>query len=385
MADDISDKKQESSDVEAEIDAGKAKVKELENEKDSIFNEIEGLKEETNTLDSEIYSLNTEIENSTQKIEKLEVQVEELEKAIGKNKDIVKERMRTLYKNQGQSYMQALFEADGFTDFLKRLENITTILKFDKDVLEEFEQNQSELGKLTAEAKGEKAKLEDDKLVLEVKTIELNAKTEAKNALVAKVESDIAAEESRIAQREEEFQELVSAINEMESKQMEINQMESNQVESNQVESDQRPSRGEGEVPSSSQGNGEIFSITGNMAYPITSTFVPRENPITGKWESHGALDIGAPHGSGVFALKAGTVAYAGWMSGYGNVVVINHGDMSTLYGHNSELNVSPGDQVSGGQRIASVGSTGNSTGPHIHFEVIVGGVKIDPAPYYIY
>ena len=275
--------------------------------------------------------------------------------------------MRTLYKSQGQSYIEILLESQGITDMLKRIDYLMRMIKFDKEVMEEFEKNQRELASVTKEAEEEKAKLQDDKMVVEVKTNELNAKTAAKNALVAGLEADIAAEEAKIAQMEAEFNELLSAINTMEAEAVQ----------------DERPSRGD--AGSTTAGNGDIFSITGGMAYPITSTFDPRPNPITGVWESHGALDLGAPHGAGVFALKAGTVAYSGWMSGYGNVVVINHGDMSTLYAHNSVLNVSAGEQVSGGQRIASVGSTGNSTGPHIHFEVIIGGVKVDPAPYYIY
>lgn len=367
QADELTEKKQESSNVEAEIDAGKAKVKELESEKDRVAREIESLNQESEALNNEINNLNIKIQDATKKTEELNAKAAELEKAIEANQHVVNERMRTLYKNQGQSYMQILFEADGFTDFFKRLDAIKTILKFDKGVLEEFEKNQKELAEVTAEAEIEKAKLEEDKQVVEAKTIELNAKTEAKNELVANLESNIAAEEARIAQMEAEFEELLSAINQMETAAVE----------------NERPSRGD--AGSTTAGNGQIFSITGGVAYPITSTFEPRPNPITGVWESHGALDIGAPHGSGVYALKAGTVAYSGWMSGYGNVVVINHGDMSTLYAHNSVLNVSAGESVAGGQKIASVGSTGNSTGPHIHFEVIIGGVKVDPAPYYIY
>ena len=362
FADDLNEKKQESSEMEAEIDAGKARVSELESKKDIVTKEVEALNQEAEALNKEISELNIEIETATKKLDELNAKAEELTKAITDNQHLVNARMRNLYKSQGQSYMEALFEADGLTDLLNRIDYLIRMVKFDKEVMEEFEKNQAELAKVTEEAETEKVKLEDDKLVLEVKTLELNAKTEAKNALVAELEADIAAEEAKIAQMEEEFQILVNAIQEMENS--------------------QRPSRGE----ATSYGNGELFSITGGVQYPITSTFDPRENPITGVWESHGAIDIGAPAGSGVFALKAGVVAYSGWMSGYGNVVVINHGDMSTLYAHNSVLNVSAGEQVAGGQRIASVGSTGNSTGPHIHFEVInSAGQKIDPLPYYIY
>lgn len=356
FADELEEKKQQSSNVEAEINAGKARVGELESEKDTVTKEVEALNKEAEALTKEINDLNSEIETANKKLEELNIKTEELTKKIEENQKIVNERMRSLYKSQGQTYMEILLEAEGFTDMLKRIDYLARMIKFDKGVMEEFEKNQRELAEVTKIAEDEKAKLEENKIVLEEKTNELNAKTAEKNELVAQLERDIAAEEAKIAQLEADFEEIIQAIKEMESS-----------------------------GPVVSVGNGEIFSITGGMAYPITSTFEPRPNPITGVWESHGALDIGAPHGAGVFALKDGVVAYSGWMSGYGNVVVINHGDMQTLYAHNSILNVSAGEQVSGGQRIASVGSTGNSTGPHIHFEVIINGVKVDPAPYYIY
>lgn len=356
FADELEEKKQQSSDVEAEINAGKARVGELESEKDTVTKEVEALNKEAEALTKEISDLNSEIETANEKLEELNIRTEELTKKIEENQEIVNERMRSLYKSQGQSYMEILLESEGFTDMLKRIDYLARMIKFDKSVMEEFEKNQRELSEVTKVAEDEKAKLEENKIALEEKTNELNAKTAEKNELVAQLERDIAAEEAKIAQLEADFEEIMQAIKDMEAS---------------------------GTIVS--VGNGEIFSITGGMAYPITSTFDPRQNPITGVWESHGAIDIGAPHGAGVFALKDGVVAYSGWMSGYGNVVVINHGDMQTLYAHNSILNVSAGEQVSGGQRIASVGSTGNSTGPHIHFEVIINGVKVDPAPYYIY
>jgi len=187
--------------------------------------------------------------------------------------------------------------------------------------------------------------------------------------MMANIEEDIDVQEKMIAQKESEFQEIVAIINNME-------------------ETSKRPSRG---ASVNSQGgqvssNGEISSITGNIAYPITSGYGWRTNPISGKEEFQAAVDIGAPQGAGVHSLMDGTVAYSGWMNGYGNVVVINHGSISSLYAHNSQLLVSEGDRVKGGQQIALVGTTGYSTGPHIHFEVTnASGEKIDPTPYYIY
>jgi murein DD-endopeptidase MepM/ murein hydrolase activator NlpD len=109
----------------------------------------------------------------------------------------------------------------------------------------------------------------------------------------------------------------------------------------------------------------------------ITSGFGPR-------WGTeHEGIDIGAAAGAPVRAAADGVVRKASWYGGYGNAVIIDHGDgVSTLYGHNSELSVKPGERVQAGQTIAKVGSTGDSTGPHLHFEVEVDGRKVDPAPW---
>jgi murein DD-endopeptidase MepM/ murein hydrolase activator NlpD len=115
----------------------------------------------------------------------------------------------------------------------------------------------------------------------------------------------------------------------------------------------------------------------------ITSPFGYRIHPIYGDRRLHAGVDFRASTGTTVLAAGAGTVAFAGWMSGYGNTVIIDHGgSIATLYGHNSALAVSVGDTVKRGQRIAAAGSTGNSTGPHVHFEVRVSGMPVDPMKY---
>ena len=125
------------------------------------------------------------------------------------------------------------------------------------------------------------------------------------------------------------------------------------------------------------------------MAWPapqytrISSYFAGRIDPITGKKSNHGGLDLAAPGGSPILAANSGTVIIAGYHYSYGNYVVIDHGGgVSTLYGHSSKLLVSRGQKVSRGQQIAKVGTTGRSTGNHLHFEVRINGQRVDPLPY---
>lgn len=128
-----------------------------------------------------------------------------------------------------------------------------------------------------------------------------------------------------------------------------------------------------GEPPTSPSAAGLVWPAAG----PVTSPFGMRWGRM------HDGIDIGAPMGAPIFAAASGQVIYAGWMSGYGNLTVIDHGGgLATAYGHQSKLEVSVGEQVTQGQQIGLVGSTGHSTGPHLHFEVRVNGAPVDPMGY---
>ena len=131
-----------------------------------------------------------------------------------------------------------------------------------------------------------------------------------------------------------------------------------------------------------------VLPSTGLMGYPcngpITSPFGDRMHPILGYVRFHSGLDFGADYGSPIFAAQAGTVILAGWYGGYGQAVLIDHGGgITTLYGHTSDLYVSEGDTVQRGQAIATIGSSGLSTGPHLHFEVRVSGEPVNPISYF--
>ncbi|REK69630.1 M23 family peptidase [Paenibacillus paeoniae] len=122
-----------------------------------------------------------------------------------------------------------------------------------------------------------------------------------------------------------------------------------------------------------------------NSGARVTSNFGTRNHPITGKSHTHTGIDFGAPQGTDIFAAEGGVVIVSQLWSGYGNCIIIDHGNgLWTLYGHirNGGLLVSVGDQVKRGQKIAEVGSTGNSTGPHLHFEVRKNEVPVNPSGY---
>jgi len=143
-------------------------------------------------------------------------------------------------------------------------------------------------------------------------------------------------------------------------------------------------------IASRGSGNPDVIFQTGGYplpyAVPVTSNYGWRINPVTGIWSFHSGIDLGAPFGTPVLAAKSGRVEYAGWGDGYGNLIELDHGSTGTRYAHLEAIYVYQGQSVAQGQQLGIVGSTGRSTGPHLHFEIMVssgeGWVALDPAPY---
>lgn len=374
LADDLSDAKSKSEEIETQIESNKAKVSELEENRDNILSEISELDNNMDKLYSEVNNLEAQISQSTNKIEELEERSSELKKELEVSKKIMDKRLRVLYKNNGTSYIEILLSAEGFSDFFEKIDIINTLISFDNEEINKFKANQEELDKNIKASSEEKKTLENAKAIVDANLEELNAKKDEKTKLMAKAENELGTAEKLLAQNEAESKEILASITAMEK-------AASRPSRGGSIsQSNTKPSNS-GSSSSQVSTNG-MYSITGTR-YAITSPFGYRTSPVGRGQEFHKGIDIGAPNGAPVYSLKAGTVTYAGWMEGYGKVVVVSHGDISTLYAHNSSLSVSPGQTVAGGQQLSNVGSTGWSTGPHIHFEVIKNGTNIDPAPYY--
>ena len=373
LADDLSDAKNKSDTIQSEIESNKEKVSELEQSREALLTDMNALDREMDTVYKQINELNSQISQSNKKIEELEAREIELQNALASDKVVMGKRYRELYKSNGTGYIELLLEANGVGDLLQRLDTVIFMAKHNNQVLEEYSELQAELTANIKESNDEKAILEESKQALDISLAEIETKKAEKKELMKQAEEDLEEAEALLAANEAEFQQVLASIEAMEAEAS-------------------RPSRGNSTTSESAENTGTsgstnvskdgMYSITGTR-YSITSPYGPRYSPVSGKSEFHNGIDIGAPHGAPVYSLKDGVVSYSGWMTGYGNVVVVNHGDMSTLYAHNSSLAVSVGQSVSGGQQIANVGSTGWSTGPHIHFEVIIGGSRVDSAPYY--
>ena len=271
-----------------------------------------------------------------------------------KQKNIqLQKRVRDIYINGQVSYVDVLFGAKDFSDFMTRMDVLKRLIKRDYNLIMKVKHDKEVV--LTARVQLEKDKAEADALV---------ADAESKKALVEdkkaeqQVLLDQAVYDRDTSERADE--ELLAASQEV----------------ANMIRRSQYASAYSGATPGA---GGMIWPLDGS----VTSEFGWRTHPIFGTARFHSGLDIGGDYGMPIYAAASGTVIYAGWISGYGNAVIIDHGGgVTTLYGHNESLNVSEGQSVSQGQVIAMCGSTGNSTGPHCHFEVRENGEPVSPYGY---
>ena len=215
--------------------------------------------------------------------------------------------------------------------------------------------------------------------VLEGEKLQLEAELEEANELIRQITENLDTESAALA-------EIEAAVAETDAR---IDQLVA-ELEAQRAAEEEARRKAEEEARQSQGGGGGGYSSggtvtgTGSFIWPVSCTYITscvgyRFHPITGEWKYHSGMDIGCAYGDTVWASDGGTVSLAEWNGGYGNCVMINHGNgYYTLYGHLSSIGVSYGQTVSQGQAIGNVGSTGNSTGPHLHFEIREGSTCLD-------
>jgi murein DD-endopeptidase MepM/ murein hydrolase activator NlpD len=281
----------------------------------------------------------------------------------------LKRRLVDAYEHGELSYLNVLFSATSFTDFVQRWDDIRLLVTQNQQAVRERRAAEAKVAAIQAQLEDDHQRLLAAQAVEEQKRSQLAALAAQRTMLVA--QADL--ERRHVAQEVSQLEEI-SASEEAELGAMIVQRQ---REEAARREAARRARQLAGETLPPETGPG-LFSWPASG--PITSPFGVRTDPMTGQARRHNGIDIGAPMGATISAAASGTVIYAGWESGYGNTIVIDHdGAVSTLYGHCSQIFVSNGQEVQRGQAIGAVGSTGRSTGPHLHFEVRVNGVAVDP------
>ena len=329
------------------------KMKKAESDKNDVIAQSEQLNLEIDLIQSEIYEIDGIIEEIDGQIKEKEEEILKYEQEIEVQDEEFKAVLRSMDESSTGSYLELLLSSESFSEFFVNLETIKEITEHDTGIINEMVSLKNEVEAAKAVIESRKNEQEEARNIASQKENALQKKLEEKEALAKELEKDIEKYKKVYddARRQEEA--LKASL--------------SSSLSSS----------------SNSQYLGGEFCWPAPSYVKISSSYGYRNHPIFGVRKFHSGVDLAAPGGSNILAATDGTVKMAGWNGGYGNCVVIDHGGgVSTLYGHASRLLVSKGQKVTKGQVIAKVGTTGNSTGNHLHFEVLINGKTTDPMPY---
>lgn len=353
-----------------DVDELQDKLSSLEDEKAAVKEKIAELTKQANDVEATRAALQSEIDLTKEEISTVEAYIDRLqeqidvkttelaaaEEALEQKEEEFALTVRTTYEQGDSSYLEVLLNSSSFSDLLSRMEIITAIMEDNKKIVAEYTAAKEDIEQKKQELQDTQDSQKEYQENLNYKVDELAA-SEAEQAALA---------ESLQAYKAESEAEYDRISNEM-------------QDVSNQIAALSAQSAASGGVP-----------YSGTFVWPTpsctttSSVYGYRVHPIYGTVKFHAGEDIPASYGAEILAAASGTVTTAGWVSGYGNYTVIDHGGGTmTAYGHQSSILVSVGQYVEQGQVIGYVGSTGNSTGPHLHFEVYQNGSTVDPKSFF--
>ena len=371
--------------LKEEKEALEAKIEELQGNIDSLESAQSRYIDRKAALDQRILLNQQEIEIIMAQIGLYDEQIAEtkqkLEEASRSEEDQYEalcRRMRAMEESGTLSYVDVLFSATSLTDLLSKVSDITHIMSYDKNLQSEYAAARENVEELKAELEVAQTEQQAIRGELEFKQQQLEAQTTAAYEMLAGLENDLEAYNKAYEENEQAEKELADEIDTL---------METLRRQEAAAAAAARPSGGgssggSGNTGSSVMGSGSF--VWPATSYLVTSEYGYRVHPLQGVQKFHSGVDIGAGAGTPIYAAAAGTVATATYNDSYGNYVLINHGGgNSTLYAHMSSMAVSSGAYVTQGQVIGYVGSTGWSTGPHLHYEVRLNGSTVNPLSYY--
>lgn len=333
----------------------------------TVYEQLHAIQIELDTATAELKQVQADRIQLDKDITKTEAELKAAQARLQSREKVFYKRVRDIYINGRLSYLDVVVGSKDFSDFANRMEMLKRILQSDMDLINTIKTEREEIA-------SKKAKLEEDR----AKVLELEKVAQEKQNLINQKK----AERQAVLER---------AMNDRDTAERAYNELMASSASITAMLQQRAAERAAAAAAAASQGGGGGGATwvqgTGQLAAPvvapITSDFGWRIHPIYGTRRLHAGTDFGVDEGTPVHAADGGVVVEAGWVSGYGYTVIIDHGNgMSTLYAHNSDVAVSPGQTVSKGQVVSYSGNTGGSTGPHLHFEVRINGEPRDPMGY---
>lgn len=338
----------------------------------SVNDKLYAIQQQLEAAQRDYQAVANELKATEEKIAATQAELEKTRARLKVREGVFTKRVRDIYMHGQLSYLDVVLGAKDFSDFSNRLELLRRIIDADITLISDIRKERAAIETAKQELETQRARQAQLRDQAAAKRDEIESRRKEQQAILYQAQNDKAVAE----QAYNEYQQSSQAIAEM----------------LRQRAADRAAQAAAAAAQASSGGGGgsdyyQPVSGSGAMIWPVngvvTSPYGYRTHPIFGTTIYHSGIDIGVDYGTPVHAADGGVVVEAGWISGYGYAVIIDHGNgLSTLYGQFLIVAVSEGQSVSQGQVIAYAGSTGNSTGPHVHFEVRANGDPVDPSAY---
>lgn len=353
-ADNLQQKKNQLKSVQKSIEEKKRQLEGVQQQKQDLQNQLVVIqknlvqsREQLDKTQKQLASLEKNIKVTTWELERAQ-------KKLNDEENIFKKRLVAMYKSGPIGYLGVLLDSNSFLDFLSRYEVVKRVINYDRNLIKDISRQKELIVQKKNKLVAQRSSLVSTRNAIERRKREIEIQLASRSSVLRQLNIQEQNYKSQIEDLTNESQQLTSIIKKLQEE--------------------------------AARSNNAVKFTGGKLAWPvpgmynITDPFGLRFHPILKVNRMHTGIDIATSYGSTVVAAASGKVIYAGWFGGYGNAVIIDHGNgISTLYGHNASLLVKEGDMVTKGQAIAKSGSTGLSTGPHMHFEVRKDGVPVNP------
>ncbi|MFC5700821.1 murein hydrolase activator EnvC family protein [Cohnella faecalis] len=343
----------------------------VSSKKELTLADIDQLNAQIETATAELMETQGNVANAEEELHNIGVELEETTKKKLDQDELFQDRIRLLYKEGAVSYLDVLLSSVSFSDFLERYDAVQSIMLYDKDMLTKIQSYEKQVEEQQAKKDEELENLKDLYAQRADQVASLEDKEQEKEVMIAAYNKQLQDKAQVIAKSNEIIEESEEISEEAERKLTAFaKKMSALEAKKNSIKNYYK---------------GGKLGMPLQANYKLSSPFGYRIHPITGKKKLHAGMDMAVAQGTPIYAAESGVVIVAQAWSGYGNCVIIDHGGgLWTLYGHikANGILVEKGQTVKRGQKIALVGSTGQSTGPHLHFEVRKNSEPVNPAPY---